>query len=175
MPTALTRRQQLTLFVPEPWRSRLDALRERLDPVQASLISAHVTLCREDEIDALDAQAIFERVESWPHGPVTLQFAEPVHFGGHGVLLPCHAGAAQFHRLRQWLLGDPNVRVHDAHLTLAHPRNARAVGNTDTALASCPSSLELHLPRVALIEQHGAERWRVVHERVLGVVAMGTE
>lgn len=65
-------RRQLTLFVPEPRRAHLDALRQTLDPVQASLIGAHVTLCREDEIQDLDPVVMVRRVAAWPHGPLTL-------------------------------------------------------------------------------------------------------
>jgi hypothetical protein len=122
VPDVPTRRRQLTLFVEEPWRSRLQALRRALDLVQASLIAPHVTLCREDEIEQLDQSTIFSRVAAWTHG---------------------------------------------AHLTLAHPRNPRAVGNTEAALAACPPALQIQFTTVALIEQHGAAPWTVLQESLL--------
>lgn len=160
-------RRQLTLFVAEPWKARLNALRATLDPVQASLISAHVTLCREDEIERLDASDLLERVESWEHGPLTLRFDQPARFGGHGALLPCRHGSDRFQRLRQWLLHDQSAREHEPHLTLAHPRNPRSAANTDAVLASCPRELELRFASVALIEQVHPEPWRVIEESVL--------
>lgn len=179
MPTAPApadhdRRRQLTLFVAEPEQARWNALRAILDPVQAALIAAHVTLCREDEIGQLDPSAIFRRVRSWPHGPITLQFDRPTRFGGHGVLLPCRHGAAQFQRLRQWLLQDQSAREHGAHLTLAHPRNPKSANNTDAALASCPENLELQFASVALIEQLHQQPWRVLEEAVLGADTNGS-
>ncbi|MDZ4701395.1 MAG: mechanosensitive ion channel [Rhodothermales bacterium] len=42
----------------------LEAHRRRLDPVQAGLIAAHVTLCREDEIARLDPQILRHRIAS---------------------------------------------------------------------------------------------------------------
>lgn len=170
MSTPLGTRSQLTLFVPAPYGARLDALRKTLDPIQASLIAAHVTLCREDEIAHIDPTALFARVHTWGHGPLHLTFGPPRRFSGHGVLLPCEQSAEQFHALRQWLLQDDGIRVHDAHLTLAHPRNARATGNTDDALAACPKDLRLHFASVSLIEQHHTAAWRLVRESALGAI-----
>ena len=169
----LNSRRQLTLFVAEPWRTRLDALRQTLDPTQASLIAAHVTLCREDEIEQLDAFSIFNRAGSWEQGPINLVFGRPQRFGDHGVLLPCEQGSSQFQRLRRHLLGDQDARQHGAHLTIAHPRNPRATGNTDSALALCPEALELQFAAVTLIEQQGTAPWRVLQESTLGSYAHG--
>jgi len=168
MSPASTTRRQLTLFVAEPWRSRLQDLRLSLDPVQASLIAAHVTLCRENEIATLDPSTIAARVEAWMHGALRLSFGPAQRFNGHGVLLPCAQGAAQFHALRQWLRQDPTARERGAHVTLAHPRNPRADGNTEAALAACPPALELQFAAVSLIEQQGATPWTVLQQTVLG-------
>ena len=157
----------------EPWSSRLDALRRALDPAQASLIAAHVTLCREDEIEHLYQKSIFSRIQEWTHGPVSLSFGQPRRFNGHGVLLPCVQGSGQFHSLRQWLLQDQAAREHGAHLTLAHPRNPKSPGNTDAAIAAFPQTLQLQFSAVALIEQYGSAPWRVLQESALGSNARG--
>lgn len=161
-------RTQLTLFVPAPERAPLEALRQRLDPVQAALIPAHLTLCREDEIAAQDADDLIARIRTWPHGPLTLAFGAPQRFQGHGVLLPCVQGADVFQQLRRWLLADPTARQHHAHLTLAHPRNPRAAGNSDAALAGAPTSMHLLFMQVALIQQAGVQAWRVLWQWPLG-------
>jgi hypothetical protein len=164
----MNRRRQLTLFVPEPWGLRLDALRRVFDPVQASRIAAHVTLCREDEIEGQVSSVIFDRVEVWASGPIFLRFGPPRRFDGHGLLLPCEQGADHFRQLRQWLLQDEGARAHGAHLTLAHPRNPRFVGNTGAAVAACPQALRLQFLSVALIEQQGSQPWQLVQESSLG-------
>jgi len=166
--SAPLRRRQLTLFVPPPWGPRLDALRRVLDPVQAALIAAHVTLCREDEIAGETASALFSRLTAWADGPLRLAFGPPQRFQGHGLLLPCAQGAASFQQLRRLLLQDPAAREHGAHLTLAHPRNPQAAGNTPAALAACPQALALRLTRVALIEQQGAAPWTLIDEAAVG-------
>lgn len=173
MPVLPNRRRQLTLLVAEPWRSRLNALRELLDPVQASLISAHVTLCREDELEGLSTASVLGRAGSWALGPLDLAFGPPQLFQGHGVLLPCIRGSGQFQRLRRWLLQDPGAREHAAHLTLAHPRNPHAAGHTAAALEACPRALELSFSTVTLIEQLGSAPWRALEERSLGLRAQG--
>jgi hypothetical protein len=161
-------RRQLTLFVAEPWRARLQTLRQALDPVQASLIDAHVTLCREDEIVHLDRLALFGRVETWAQGPIRLGFGPARLFGGHGVLLPCEQGTASFQALRRWMLQDTSAREHHAHLTLAHPRNPRAAGHTEAAVAACPQALELEFSTVSLIEQRGSAPWTILQASALG-------
>lgn len=161
-------RQQLTLFVPEPWGSQLDALRQTLDPVQASLIAAHVTLCREDELEGMDLDAIFKRISAWPSGALQLAFGAPRRFDGHGVLLPCEHGMHAFQYLRTQLLQDPCARLHGAHLTLAHPRNPRNAGNTDTALRACAQRWVVAFPSVALIATQDSEPWRIVWSVPLG-------
>ena len=140
----------------------------RLDPIQAALIPAHVTLCREDEIDHLDPDTLYRQIQTWQHGPLQLAFGPPQRFNGHGLLLPCTQGSAPFQGLRQWLLRNPQAREHHAHLTLAHPRNPQAPGNTDTTLATCPPALQLEFATVALIQQHGAAPWVVLWEEELG-------
>ncbi len=161
-------RRQLTLFVSPPWGPRLDAVRRVLDPVQAALIAAHVTLCREDEVEGLESSVLFRRVRSWAAGPIDLNFGRPTRFQDHGVLLPCEQGLGEFQRLRQWLLQDLKAREHGAHITLAHPRNPRAAGNSEGAMDACPQALELRFATVALIEQEASAPWRLIHEAALG-------
>ena len=168
MSTATNSRSQLTLFVPPPWGTQLDSFRRILDPVQASLIAAHVTLCREDEIAELDPNSIFDRVAEWQLGPVALDFGLPLRFFGHGVLLPCLNGSDRFQELRRWLLQDQGARAHEAHITLAHPRNTRSPENTDATLKACPHGLHLEFPSVALIQQEQGSTWAVVRDAALG-------
>lgn len=127
-----TTRDQLSLFLGGPGAQALNACRALLDPVQARLIPAHVTVCREDELQELPAGGL-AALTARLHGsaPLDLQFGAPERFGGHGVLLPCTAGQAGLDALRRRLLGRDDVRAQPAHITLAHPRNPRAPGNGD--------------------------------------------
>lgn len=163
MPTST--RTQLTLFVPAPHAGPIEAVRRVLDPVQASLIAAHVTLCREDELAALPAEALRERLAG--AGPLTLAFGAPVAFDGHGILLPCVRGEREFRALRVHVLGRDDVRDQRPHLTLAHPRNPRAPGNS-LAHASALRQLEaIPFATACRIRQDGAAPWRVLESFAL--------
>ena len=165
------RRRQLTLFVPNDAAHTLEAVRERLDPVQHRLIPAHVTLCREDELERGSGHAWRDRLAAagttLAAAPVTLTFGSATAFSGHGVLLPCIGGEPAFHALRVLLLGDPAPRRHEPHLTLAHPRNPRAPQNVPTTYADVPSPLQVTFRTVCLIEQSGDEPWQVLETYTL--------
>ncbi len=154
-------RQQVTLFVPDPARSLLEAIRMRLDPVQYRLIPAHVTLCRENELAALPYTGFEALRGAAQHAPLTLHFGPPEVFDGHGVLLPCIAGGSHFHRLRVAILGTEDLPPHRAHITLAHPRNPRAPGNLPSTYASLTTPFTITLSRLSLVEQHGSAPWQV--------------
>ncbi|MCC7001019.1 MAG: 2'-5' RNA ligase family protein [Gemmatimonadaceae bacterium] len=168
-------RRQLSLFAPEPIRTALDALRAALDPVQHGLIPAHVTFAREDELAALAvsdlaaalAATFASRARSRTNNAaLTLTFGAAVSFDGHGILLPCVDGEADFHALRSEILtpaiAPEALRRPAAHLTLAHPRNPRAPGNSLASALRLATPLSLTFHEVQLIEQNGAAPWRVL-------------
>jgi hypothetical protein len=167
----MSTRRQLTLFVAPPERDALERVRRDLDPVQQALIAAHVTLCREDELAPLSDDALRTRLASPALAPITLRFGEAERFDGHGVLLPCIEGAHAFEDLRAHVLGTGALRAHRAHLTLAHPRNPRAPGNTPERWGTLPSSLELTFGNVSWIEQRDGGPWRVLQTFPLGTSA----
>jgi hypothetical protein len=158
-------------------RTQLDALRATLDPVQHRLIPAHVTLCREDELEALAPGATADALAS----AVALRLADPTasraqhtlnlvfgtaeSFDGHGILLPCIEGDAAFHALRAEILvpsiARAALRRPAAHLTLAHPRNPRAPGNSLAEARRLVSPLRLTFGDLHLIEQVGSNPWTV--------------
>ena len=52
------KRRQLTLFLSESCSSEIEKCRERFNLEQFKLIKAHITLCREDEIEQLKQSAV---------------------------------------------------------------------------------------------------------------------
>lgn len=156
------RRRQLSLFVAGPAVDAVERVRRLVDPVQSALIPAHVTLCREDEIDALASEKIASRVAG--SQPLHLSFGRPEAFSGHGILLPCIEGEQAFTRLRHRVLGTADIRESRAHITLAHPRNPKAQGNSLDD-ASLDGPLILSFERVMLIEQAFADApWTILEE-----------
>ncbi|WP_224362884.1 2'-5' RNA ligase family protein [Hyalangium versicolor] len=153
-------RQQLSLYVPRDASQDIEAVRTIVDPVQHRLIPAHVTLCREDELG--DVSVWQARLKAIPFGPLTLSFGEPQTFSGHGLLLNCIAGEDSFRQLREYLLGSKEIRRQSPHLTLAHPRNPKAEGNSIETASRLPPRLQLTFPTLYWIEQERGEPWRIL-------------
>jgi 2'-5' RNA ligase len=155
-------RRQLSMYVPRDAAREIEAVRRVVDPAQSRLIPAHVTLCREDELG--DLASVRARLRSAPFGPLTLRFGRPVAFAGHGLLLECVEGEGRFRALREYLLAPGRVREQRPHITLAHPRNPRSEGNSPGNTSALPEVVEVTFPSVYLIEQDGAEPWRLLEE-----------
>ena len=157
-PVLATSRTQLTLLVPEPAASVLEEVRRRVDPAQAALVPAHVTLAREDELTGLDA--VRARLRAGRLSPLTLVLGCPEIFGGHGLLLPCTGGRDAYHALRSAVLGAGARGEATPHLTLAHPRNVRAPGNALLETRGLPGAMRVTFRAVHLVEQAGEGPWR---------------
>lgn len=153
-------RQQLSMYVPPDAATELESVRRAVDPIQSGLIPAHVTLCREDELSELDS--VQARLRTAPFKPLTLRFGRPVVFSGHGLLLECVGGADQFRALREYLLASSRIREQKPHITLAHPRNPMAGGNSSGNTSALPEVIEVTFPRICLIEQEGGKPWRLL-------------
>jgi hypothetical protein len=152
-------RRQLSLFLPEPERSLVDAVRAEVDPRQHALIPAHVTLCREDEVE--DWDALWKRLEALGPIRVELELGAPLRLSHRTILLPVSGSTASFDELRTALLGEsaPSMRPH---VTLLHPRNgAGKDGCLDVARKKrLPASVILR--EVSMIEQVDGGTWRVL-------------
>ena len=157
-------RTQLSLFVPPSISADIEKVRRLLDPVQAALIPAHVTLCREDELEEVDLESPMSIIGA---GSLTLKFGAPEVFAGHGVLLPCIEGEDRFGQLRRRVLGDRTIRQQAPHLTLAHPRNPRAPQNLPENLAAVPRGLVITFTHVQLIRQEGTAPWQIIAAHAL--------
>ena len=165
-------RTQLTLFATGPVAVRIEEIRKLLDPVQFNLIAAHVTLCREDELDGLSAEALRRSLSTPEARPLTLTFGVPESFSTHGILLPCIEGEENFRTLRHVVLGSAAARRQPPHITLAHPRNPKSAGNSLAAASRLGSGAGIRFDSVCLIQQDGVSPWRVVQRFELpGAVA----
>ncbi|EHQ29625.1 2'-5' RNA ligase family protein [Mucilaginibacter paludis] len=152
-------RKQLTLFIRD--NSVIEQLRKRFNPVQFSLIAAHVTLCREDEIADLEkVKRNLEKVRL--NYPVKMFFDKPLRFeAGKGVLLPVKGDHLQFDALRgmalQGLVATP--RIYQPHITLMHPRNSTCTDEIFEEIARHTLPLEFSFDRVSLIEEMADGKW----------------
>lgn len=155
-------RRQLSLYVSGEFAPAIEAVRKVVDPVQISLIPAHVTLCREDEILDLSFPELQHRLSDERCKPITLSFGPVQAFAGHGLLLPCTTGTEEFKRLREHILGSREIREQPPHITLAHPRNPKAPGNSRESVSGLPANLTITFDSVSLIEQTERQPWRLL-------------
>jgi 2'-5' RNA ligase len=158
-----SKRIQLTLFVPEKESAVIEAIRSRYNPVQYSLIAAHVTLCREDEL--LDIEKVLQNLEQLDFPSIAIRFGKPARFDeGKGVLLPALDANIAFQDLRKVVLKGviEQPRNHKAHLTLMHPRNATCTDEIMEDIRNSALPSEIQFGHVSLIEQIDGGKWSLI-------------
>ena len=159
------KRIQLSLYITGAIREAIERVRRRVDPVQSSLIPAHVTLCRDDELSGVSLDALTTRLAG--RAPLRLAFGDVVAFGGHGMMARCSEGVELYSQLRRSVLGI-GAREAKPHITLAHPRNPRAPGNVLDAI-DLEFPLHVVFDLATLIEEEAAGlAWRVIREFPIG-------
>jgi len=161
-----TIRRQLTLFVEAAGAETIEQVRTKFNPVQSGLISCHVTLCREDELE--DLQLIISNINNKKPSAITIHFAKPIRFAeGKGVLLPGISDNIAFHNLRKLVLQGvyDHPRTQEPHITLLHPRNSTCTDEVfnETEQLIFPSAITFK--KISLIEQADVNsKWELVQE-----------
>ncbi|TKC12541.1 2'-5' RNA ligase family protein [Pedobacter polaris] len=160
-------RRQLTLFIEN---ETIEKVRVKFNPAQHALISAHVTLCREDELEDLDT--IIANIKSLKiNKPIRIIFNDVERFeNGKGALIPaCKEGTPlvnhandHFHNLRDAILISP--RKHLPHITLMHPRNSTCTDSIFEEIKSFKLPATLFFNKISLIEQKSGGKWKVLDE-----------
>ncbi len=159
------RRRQLTLFVSEP-NGVIEKIRADYNPLQFLLIPAHITLCREDEIEPLD-QVIRNLRSICLSEPLRIEFGLAERFGdGKGVLLPGMPENPGFVELRKTVLNGiiAHPRGHVPHITLMHPRNSTCTAELFERIKGFDLPSALCFDTISLIEQNAGGPWRVLEE-----------
>jgi 2'-5' RNA ligase len=161
----LSKRIQLTLFVPNEDAIVIEKIRGQFNPVQQQLIKAHITLCREDELIAVET--VLKNIQSLAIKTITLGFGTPIRFDdGKGILLPATEGLDNFHTLRiqvlQGIIEQP--RVQAPHITLLHPRNATCTDAIFEQILETEFPSKIKFSNISLIEQIDGKEWNVLKE-----------
>lgn len=159
-------RRQLSLFVPEPERSQLDAIRQKYDPKQQAIIPAHVTLCRDEELEPW--ASLEERLVALRSVEITFVLGAPKQIEACGVLVPMANSSTAFDDLRHRLLGDRCAR-QIPHITLLHPRHADGKEHAYEAISHEFLPASVTLTEIALIEQVNGGAWNVLSRYPGGV------
>jgi len=155
------KRRQLTLFVSANEAKNIEQIRKKYNPVQYNLIAAHITLCREDE---LENWAIIEQnLTNLQQLPITIYFDKIERFAaGKGLFIPAKTPQKAFDQLRNTILKGAieQPRKHDAHLTLMHPRNSTCTDATFNKIKIVTLPKYLVFDTITLIEQENEGVWQ---------------
>jgi len=156
-------RQQLTLFVAEDDAKEIEAIRKRYNLLQSELINSHVTLCREDEIKNIDK--VLENLNILDQKEISIHFGQVIRFNNDkGVLMSATNETHQFHLLREKILKgvEANIRQHEPHITLMHPRNSTCTDRIFDIIKKANLPTRLNFDTISLIEQVDGGQWRTI-------------
>lgn len=159
------RRLQLTLFVDEKHSVAIESIRQKFNPQQYGLIKAHVTLCREDEIEPFEAVLYNLTQQALPK--ISISFGKAIRFSDdNGVLLPANDNLHSFRTLRSQVLHGiiEAPRNHEPHITLMHPRNSTCTEVIYQQIVKITLPSLITFEKISLIEQIGQEPWKIIQE-----------
>lgn len=158
-------RRQLTLF-PEPADVLIiEQIRQEFNPLQFELIKAHVTLCREDEIENLEQVLSNLLLLIQTQQNIYIEFGKVARFdNGKGLFLPATNDNKQFENLRRrvlsGLIDEPEKK--EAHITLMHPRNSTCTDTIFELVEKINLPAKLEFKRISLIEQENGGQWKIL-------------
>ena len=103
-------RRQLTLFVDAKDVEQIEQIRQGFNPRQFDLIKAHVTLCREDEIENLEQVISNLHLLTQTQQNIFIEFGKVARFdNGKGLFLPATNNNEELHNLSREVL----KRIYD--------------------------------------------------------------
>ncbi|WP_207431483.1 2'-5' RNA ligase family protein [Sabulibacter ruber] len=158
-------RHQLTLFLTEN-QETIERIRARFNPAQFRLIPAHVTLCREEELQDLDkVRANLAAIKLAT--PLQVNLGQILRTAdGKGAFLPSAGENRQFHAVRKAVLTGvvEHPRDHQPHVTLMHPRNSACTDEIFAQLMQHKFPAQLKFRTISLIEQKAGGKWNILQE-----------
>ena len=160
---ANTIRRQLTLFVSNDDAATIEAIRSKYNLKQRKLIDCHVTLCREDEIENIDA--VLDNLANLNEKPLIIYFGRVTRFNDRkGVLIPATNENEAFHELRKQVLKglNDNPGRQEPHITLMHPRNSTCTQKNFEEIEQLNLPSQLHFKSISLIEQVDGGQWKIL-------------
>ena len=144
----------------------IEKIRAEYNPIQFNRIAAHVTLCREDEMESIEK--VIENIKSLTTGnPLRIEFDPLERFGnGKGLLIPAKKGSSEFHELRKSILKGliEFPADHHPHITLMHPRNSTCTDQIFNQIVKYKLPTELFFDTISLIEESNDGSWEIINQ-----------
>ncbi len=158
-------RKQLTLFLEQKDAETIENVRKRYNSKQFEIIKAHVTLCREDEIQNIEL--VISNLFSLRINFLNIMFKPVARFeNGKGLFIPASTDNIEFQDLRSKILdtclGKP--RFHQPHITLMHPRNSTCTDNIFKEVEKIKFPGVLNFKKISLIQQETNGHWETLQE-----------
>ena len=158
-------RRQLTLFLEPNDAEKIEKIRKTYNPAQFRLIKAHVTLCREDEIENLEK--VKSNLIAIDYQAFEIEFEKIKRFeNGKGLFLPAKAEHPLFDNLRKQILNEiiAEPRAQEPHITLMHPRNSTCTDAIFDEVVKMDLPSKFTFNKISLIEQEDGGPWRILKE-----------
>ncbi len=157
-------RRQLTLFLTEQ-NENIEKIRAEFNPIQYHLIPAHITLCREDEIEALE-KVITNIASIKLNNPIKIKLQAVERFqNGQGVFIPGKNHNDDFEQLRasilKGIISPPRFQL--PHITLMHPRNSQCTDEIFKQIKNYKLPHEISFNEITLIEQVDESPWKLIN------------
>ncbi len=144
----------------------IEKIRAEFNPIQFNLIPAHVTLCRENEIEHIEK--VIENIKALSiDNPLRIEFDKVERFdNGKGLFIPAKKGNDEFIELRKSILkGLIEFPVdHQPHITLMHPRNSTCTDEIFNKILNYNLPTELSFDTISLIEQSNGGPWKIKNQ-----------
>ena len=159
------RRLHLTLFL-DPMESMvIEYIRKRFNPEQFRLIPAHITLCRENELE--DLTRIKHVLETLDFEEFDLSLGEIREISAElGVWVTLLDPQGKVPQLREMILGgaSPSAGNFTPHITLMHPMNSKLNRQKVETIKEVELSGMIRISRISLIEQQEDQIWKTLEE-----------
>ena len=144
----------------------IEKIRAEFNPVQFKLIPAHVTLCRENEIEHIEK--VIENIKSLSlDNPLRIEFDKVEGFdNGKGLFIPAKKLNDGFIELRKSILKGliEFPVVHHPHITLMHPRNSTCTDQIFSEIIKYNLPTEFNFDTISLIEQSSGGPWKIKNQ-----------
>ena len=160
-------RRQLTLFAEPGDAGTIEQIRQKFNPAQFELIKAHVTLCRQNEIENLEKVLSNLLALAKAQPAIAIEFGKVTRFdNGKGLFLPGANSNEAFVALRRKVLHGltDNLVNHEPHITLMHPRNSTCTDEIFGQIEKLNLPTRLLFKRISLIEQENGGQWKILQE-----------
>ncbi|MBK0384294.1 2'-5' RNA ligase family protein [Pedobacter sp. SD-b] len=160
-------RRQLTLFVEPTDAVTIEQIRQEFNPRQFAIIKAHVTLCREEEIENLEQVISNLSMLTQTQQSIFIKFGKVARFDNKkGLLLPATNDNKEYYNLRRQVLSGliDNPRKQEAHITLLHPRNSICTDKIFEQVLEINLPTKLKFKRISVIEQENGGQWKILQE-----------